>query len=364
MKIRLLFAPLMLSAMPLCVTLLAQQTITVEKLVQFMESSIKQKEPDKQVAAYVSRVKLTEKLDDAVIEKLQNEGLGPSTVAALRRLGQASGRLAEPAAPVVAAPKAAEPTQAQFPPPPPEKQRQIIEGAREYALNYSKMLPNFICAQVTKRFGDPTGAGNYRQYDRVVAKLSYYEQHEKYEVVTVNDSLAKNSSMESLGGSVSTGEFGSMLHGVFDPQSATDFRYNRYVTFHKQRTYVFDYSVDQEHSRWQIEDRETKQHIVPAYTGSVWINADDFSVLALTLKAVDIPSTFPITEADSRLDYAPIEISGVAHVLPSSAMMHLRAGKNDQKNEIEFRLYHEYSASTTLKFGDIPDDTPAEKPKQ
>jgi len=361
MRIRLVMASLVFGA-----SLIAQQTITVDKLVQFMESSIQTKTPDKQVAAYVSRMRLTEKLDDSVIEKLQNEGLGPKTVAALREIAQAGSKLSAPA-PAAAPAEASKPVEAppaQIPPPPAAEQHKIIEEAREYAMNYSKMLPNFICAEVTKRFGDPTGAGNYRQYDRVVAKLTYYEQREKYEVETINDNLAKDKSMESLGGSVSTGEFGSMLHGVFDPQSATEFRYARYVNFRRQHTYVFDYSVDQEHSHWQIEDRESKQHIIPAYTGSVWINANDFSVIKLTLKAVDIPSTFPISEADSQLEYASIEISGNPHVLPASAVMHLRAGKSDQKNEIEFRLYHEYSAESTLKFNDIVEDTPKDKPKK
>jgi hypothetical protein len=119
--------------------------------------------------------------------------------------------------------------------------------------------------------------------------------------------------------------------------------------------------VDQAHSAWQIEDRQSHQKISPAYTGFVWIDVKDNSVLAFTMKAVDLPSTFPITEADSRLDYDTVAISDVPFVLPSRAVMHLRSGKDDQKNEISFHNYHKYSADSSLKFDDIAPDTPPKK---
>ena len=250
------------------------------------------------------------------------------------------------------------PPPVQEPPPSAEQQKKVLDEAREYALNYSKGLPNFICAQSTKRYGDASGGGNYRLYDNILAKLTYYEQREKYETITINDRISTQA-YESLGGSISTGEFGSMLVGIFEPQTDAQFSWSTWRTLRGHKAYVFKFSVDQPHSRWQIEDRESHLKISPAYDGFVWIDVKDNTVLAFTMKATELPSTFPITEADSRLDYDTVEISDVPFVLPSRAVMHLRSGKDDQKNEITFHNYHKYSADSSLKFDDIaPEPTP------
>jgi len=53
------------------------------------------------------------------------------------------------------------------------EQAKIIDAAREYALNYTKQLPNFICVQVTRRDFDPTGSGNnWYHSDTITARRS------------------------------------------------------------------------------------------------------------------------------------------------------------------------------------------------
>jgi hypothetical protein len=249
------------------------------------------------------------------------------------------------------------PPHAEEPPPSREQQQKVLDAAREYALNYSKGLPNFICAQNTRRYGDPTGAGNYRQIDNVLARLTYYEQHEKYETLTIND-RPTTQAYESIGGSISTGEFGSMLMGIFDPQTDAEFGWSAWRTVRNHKTYVFKYSVDQPHSRWQLEDRDSHTKISPAYNGFIWIDVKDNSIVEFTMTAVELPSTFRITAADTRMYYDSADISGIAFVLPSRAVMHLRSGKDDQKNEITFHNYHKYTADSTMHFDDIVSDTP------
>src|ERR1700683_3037 len=72
------------------------QTLTVQRLSEFIHSStheMKGKQSDKEIAGFIAKMKLTEKLDDATIEEFQNEGAGPLTVAALRALGDRSASL-------------------------------------------------------------------------------------------------------------------------------------------------------------------------------------------------------------------------------------------------------------------------------
>ena len=130
----------------------SEMNLTVAQLVMFIRSSVELKQPDRQVAEYLRHVKLKDKLADRTIEDLQSLGAGPKTVAVLRELGEASASLTLSAPPP--------PPPVYVPPPPPnsEEQAKIIDEARDYAINYTKQLPNFICVQVTRRDYDPTGS--------------------------------------------------------------------------------------------------------------------------------------------------------------------------------------------------------------
>jgi hypothetical protein len=75
--------------------------------------------------------------------------------------------------------------------------------------------------------------------------------------------------------------------------------------------------------------------------------------MRLYMKADDIPSDFPMQEAQSRLDYDFIEISGNPYLLPLRARVWLREGKMLARNEVEFRLYRRFSAEATISFDEI-----------
>ena len=342
----------------LCLGALAQQTLSVDKLVEFLESSIKMKMPDKQVADYVRKMRLSQKLEDRVIEQLQGDGLGPKTVAALRQMTASTSGL--PVA-VLRQPDAPPPPP---PPPPYDEQNSILNEVREYALNYTKSLPDFICMQVTRRYYDPLGSDSYRHYDTVMTKVSYFEQHEKYELLSVNDKFM-TASYESLGGTISSGEFGSMMREIFEPRTDAEFHWIRWATLRGHRAHVYSYVVDQPHSQWSIEDRTAHDRISPGYSGLVYVDRNTHTVMRVTLKAEGIPPTFPIQEADDRLDYDTAEISGRQFILPMMAQVHLKAGKVNQRNDIEFHNYRKFSADTTLKFDDVKvDPIPEDKTKE
>ena len=72
---------------------LAQQQLSVDKLVEFINSAIKLKQPDKDVAATLAGIRLTQKLDPRMVEDLQGRGAGPKTVAALNKLAEESANL-------------------------------------------------------------------------------------------------------------------------------------------------------------------------------------------------------------------------------------------------------------------------------
>jgi hypothetical protein len=341
----------------LSVSLAAQMRLTVQQLTSFIESSIKLKHPDRQVAEYLKKVKLSEQLDERTIENWLGIGIGPRTAEILRTLAEASASLPK------AVPPAPKPLPPPIPPPSKEEQDRILQHVREYAGGYAKRLPDFICLQVTRRYYDPTGLEFWRTQDVINERLTYFEQKEDYKVISVNGRATVNEySHDKLGGATSSGEFGTMMKEIFQPETEATFRWDRWVTLRGRRNHVFAYQVSQARSQWSIDYNRT-QRIVPGYRGYIYVDADLLTVTRITLDAIDIPPSFPVQQAKTTLDYDFIKIGESEHVLPLRAEIRMREGKDLRKNEVEFRLYRKFGADATIKF-DTPDPLPEDATKE
>jgi hypothetical protein len=346
------FRPLLL--LVFCTAIQAQTRMTVEQLRSFVSSSQRLGHSDKQVADYLKKVRLSERLEPGVVEDMQADGTGPRTSEALRELSEKSRSLPVPPPPV---PK---PVVQAIPPPSSAEQGRVLDQVTEYARDYTRKLPNFICTQVTRRYVDPAGMEFWQRQDVITAKLSFFEQKEDYKVVLVNNRYM-DTTMDRIGGSTSTGEFGSMLKEVFAPETQASFDWDRWATLRGRRMHVFSYRVAQTKSNWSIV-YERQQAIKPAYSGLVYVDRDTLAVMRLTLQAENIPPTFPIQTANTTLDYDFVDIAGSQYVLPLKATMRMRSGKLLVKNEVEFRAYNRFGAEAVITFE--PDPIPEDQLKE
>jgi len=333
----------------------AQMRMTVEQLQSFVRSSIQLKHEDRRVADFLRKVKPQQRVTDLIIEELQGDGAGPKTVEALRELRDATAQLRDAPKPV---PK---PQPGTIPPPSSEEQAAIVEKVRSYALDYDKGLPNFICTQVTRRFFDPTGLEFWQRADVVTARLSYFEHKEEKKVVLVNNQVL-DIDYDKLGGTTSTGEFGSLLRQIFLPESRTRFDWERWATLRGRRNYVFHYRVPQQFSQWRII-YDKSQEVVPGYHGLIFVDRDLLVVNRVTLEAENIPPAFPVQKAGTLLDYETADISGASHLLPLRAVVQMRSGKVLVKNEVEFRMYRRFGADTSITF-DTPEPLAADQTQE
>jgi hypothetical protein len=332
-----------------------QMKISVQQLVSFVKSSLEMRHEDSKLAAYLKKITLTERLDPRTIEQLQGLGAGPRTVAALEALSSGSKTL--PAA-APAAPRAARPVLA---PPSREEQQRILNAVREYATNYTKRLPDFICTQVTRRYVDPTGLEFWQRQDVVTTRLSFFEQKEDYNVVLVN-SQPVDTDIHRIGGTTSTGEFGSMMKDIFDPASQTELEWERWSTLRGRRNHVYRYRVTQEKSKWSI-GYERSQHITVGYHGQIFVDAQTNTVNRIRLVADGIPPSFPVQETSVELDYDQVPINEQMFVLPLKHTLRMRTGRMLVKNEAEFRMYRKFGADTVITF-DTPEPLSDEQLKE
>ncbi len=330
-----------------------QMKMTVAQLEAFVRSSIQLKHDDGKVAGYLKKVQLTERLDDRSVEGLIGDGAGARTVNALRELRDQSATLAV-RAPVV--PKAAPAT---IPAPPAKHQQEILDKVRQYAMDYDKRLPDFICAQVTRRYYDPTGLEFWSAADTITAKLTYFQNKEEKKVMMINGKYL-DMDYDKLGGATSTGEFGSLLKEVFAPESHATFHWERWATLRGKRMYVFSYRVPRAYSKWKLLYERTLED-TPGYGGLVYIDRETDQVMRVTLVAEDIPPSFPIQAATTKLDYDYESISGSPFLLPLRSEMRMRSGKALVKNEVEFRMYRKFGADTSITFDAAIDALPADQ---
>ena len=332
------------------------QSISLAQLKSFIETSQQQHLTDNQVSKYLKTVKLTEKLEDSTIENWLALGIGPKTRAALELLRDQSKTLAEVKLPEPPPPE---------PPPSSEEQGKIIDEMREYALNYTRNLPNYLCTQVTRRKAAPVGSVRnngeppWQTIDTLTIRLSYFEQKEEPKLIMVNNQMTTQD-YKDLGGATSTGEFGSMLREIFELSTQARFEWDHWGLLRGRKMLVFRYSVDQPHSQWSL-DYEHRQHMFPAYHGLVYVDNDLRVVKRVTLEAEGIPADFPIRKAQTVLDYDFEDISGHEFLLPLKFFTEMSADGILTRNESEYRLYRKYSAEAEIRYDITPDPLPAEQ---
>jgi hypothetical protein len=331
----------------------AQRQMSVAQLEQFIKSSLELKHPDRQVADVLKGVRMTQRLDAATVENLQALGAGPRTREALRALMAASASLPPPP------PAAAPPPVFTLPPPSEAEQRAILEEVRRNALDYTNNLPNFICTQITRRHVDPTGNGAWRLVDTIQEQLSFVDKKEDYKVVLVNNLAVQNISHEQLGGTTTSGEFGTMLHAIFKPETQTEFQWERWATLRGRRTHVFSFRVLQRNSEYSIYDAPSGRRMIGGYHGFIYADAETRMVMRIKMD-VDGLENFPIQRVGLELNYDFVEISGRNYVLPLKAEIHSGSFRYASRNEVEFRRYRRFSADATILY-DVPEPIPPDQ---
>jgi hypothetical protein len=335
----------------------AQAKLTSDQLVQMVKSNVQLKRDDVTIAAYIKKIKLSDKLDARTVETLQGLGAGPRTVAALKGLMTESASLAEAPPPP--------PKPIYVPPPPPDSiaQAQILQEITEKAINYSRNLPNFLCLQVTRRYADQGSQGSFRLLDTIAERLTYFEQKENYQVISKDGIPTTGMKHDQLGGASSSGEFGSMLLEIFEPSSRTSFEWERWATLRGHRMHVYSFRVPQETSKYNIIAESVKREIVVGYHGLIYADRDTKQVMRITMSADDIPPDFPVQEVDLDLNYDMIKIADQEFLLPLKSELHSKDGRYLTKNETEFRNYNKYGTESSITF-DVPDALPADQTQE
>ncbi len=238
-------------------------------------------------------------------------------------------------------------------PPDATEQKKVLAEATEHALSHDENLPNFICTQTTRRFEDFNGNSGWRPIDIIVERLTYFDRREDYRVVELNGRPA-GIAHDQLRGASSSGEFGSVLKGIFLSRTQAEFTWQNWFTLRGRLTHVYAYRVLAPHSSYHIEVPEQKLDLVPGYHGLIFIDSQRHFVQRITLHADGIPASFPIQDVSLALDYEYTRIGDTDYLLPLQFELRSREGKRLVKNDVDYDNYRKFTADSNIRFG-LPD---------
>lgn len=258
--------------------------------------------------------------------------------------------------------------------PPEAEGQQVLERAREAALAAADEIPDFVVKQVIKRSFARGNTRNWRSADQLTVAVSYRgaDGGEQYKLLAVNGipstQSGESNSYEQAGGTSSTGEYVSMMKSLFDPATQTKFKMIDTDLLRGRRTIIYEFEVEQEKSKQMIKAGPADQ-IITGYRGRLWIDRENFRALRVEQASTDIPTAFPITAANSRIDYSWVTISEAQYLLPIRAEVELTSGQGDReyqtRNDIYFRNYQKYGSEVKIledDGADLPEETPETNP--
>jgi len=254
---------------------------------------------------------------------------------------------------------------AQPPPPDAAQQKKILADATDFASTHERSLPNFLCVQTTRRFQDfqgPNHQGNdeWRPIDIIVERLAYFEHHEDYKVIEING-VPSSIEHNKLGGASSSGEFGSVMKGIFAPETATDFTWQTWFTLRGRKMHVYAYHVAVDKSDYHVVVPERSKDLVAAYHGLIFIDDRKHFVHRITLHADGIPAGFPIQDISLMLDYEYTRIGEADYLLPLTFELRSREGNVRIKNDVDYDQYRKFTADSSVSFGADPPTEQAPK---
>lgn len=225
----------------------------------------------------------------------------------------------------------------------------LVARARDWAESFTTALPNFVCEQDTTRYAMMSKASGWEPQDVITAKVIYEDGHEQYREITVGGRKT-NKSMMDLGGATSTGEFASVLYGLFAPETQTQFKFYRTDTAGESPAAIYDFKVALANSDWTITIGG--QSLRPTYSGSIWIDRSNAHVKRIEKQADNIPKDFPLDEVQTAVDYDQVRLGTGTYLLPVKAevLSCQRGSSFCTKNTIEFRNYHKFTGESSITF--------------
>ncbi len=324
-------------------------SIDVEHLLRNITGSLYTGDSDTSIAQEVDSVTLTERFTGKELQLLNREGIGPETSEALRQLIERSSSLPLPPEEIV-----------DFETPTQQDVRRMFRNMVEYAAGYVRGLVDFSCQLKTQKLSAKAdGKAKWKLVRTTVQTISYRAGREVYESKHGKE-IPQGRFNNTPGDFHSTGEFSGLMIGVFSIATKTQFRWDHWEVFAGRKLAVFNFTVDAEHSPYEIETTERSdpafrdRFFFPSYRGWIYADPDSGAVRRMLVRTM-IPERYTMRESTNILDYSDVEISGKTYPLLTHAITYMLnvSGKDGTRVLLdkEFSNYRKFDADSRLIVG-------------
>src|SRR3989440_3148997 len=257
--------------------------------------------------------------------------------------------------------------------PPAAESVEVLERTRKATLGAAGTMPDYLVKELIVRYLALGATKNWQPADHLSVAVSYRQTAgEDYKLLSINGMPAGENENYgiNLGGTVSAGEYVTVLSDLFKPETRAEFQAVDTDIVSKRATIVYEYVVKREFSRqglgWGERGRIERETIV-GLRGRIWVDRETYRVLRFESIATEIESDFPITAESKMIDYDWVTINDKQHLLPSRAVVELTARVGSQveqtRNDIVFRGYRKFG--TEVKITDLDEkDFPPDKPDE
>lgn len=231
------------------------------------------------------------------------------------------------------------------------EQAAAIQAVRDYALRYTKSLPNYTCTLTTREVANPPNAGN-KSVEPVLTKveeqLSFLNGREIRKIMRIDGRPAAPDAGDQLK-ETTEGEFGALLDEIFEPVTGAELAWDRSATLNKRKMDVIAFRVPA--ARGYVLNG-SKGSVRAPFTGLVYADAQTHAVMRLQMKCVMIPPDFEMQEFNLTLDYKAVQVAGHETILPFHFVLNYSDFADDRQHndDGQYSGYHEFSADATLEF--------------
>jgi hypothetical protein len=227
------------------------------------------------------------------------------------------------------------------------EQQKILDRVRQSAARYLDSLPNFVCSRVTQQYEAGRKPQHWKQRDTLTERLIFNQGKEDLSLQLVNGKAVPADRFIARPLETS-GEFGELLKTILDEKSHADLSWTRWDDLNGRRVAVFEYAIDQEHSRISVS-LDNLEVFVP-YRGSLYADPETGDLWRITCTLLDMPATIQTKSAVTTVDYGPVTITEKQFLLPVRATIEMNTGKNNLLNKIVFNQYRRFETDSKITF--------------
>jgi hypothetical protein len=354
----------------------AAKRVTVAQLEQALAKNSAAHKPDAEIARQIASMKLSERLTEATLGRL-NAHLDPGSQAALalQLLADQSAFLDPPPSEL---PATSVPDDA--------TQQRMLEATRNYIARTLPRLPNFLAARSIHRYDDspqelkkgawPVSLGLHL-VDTSIREISVWDER----------GSLPSAVWQEQSGLISKGEFGSTLGMILADTVKGKVTWSHWEQIAGDPAAVFHYSVPKSASSYEVigyqqptaeeyanlkgghgvagigtqlssHSSNIKPTITrPGYHGSLWLDPATGTILRITIEA-DAKEGAPFQRASILVEYRPVQIGDSRFICPvrsvalyeatTPAQANLSDAPTEWLNIVLFTGYHRFGSTIKI----------------